>query len=152
MTVRGSGEELSRLSKEQFTGSTASITFAAPRTSLAKSGHRSQQVLLVVDYYSRWIEIVRLHKTTSEDIILHTSSMFARHEIVVSDNGPQFSAESYAKFAQKYGFEHVTSSPHYPKGNREAERAVKTVKGPQKVYGSSSGFARLSDHSLTVWV
>ena len=94
--------------------------------------------LLVVDYFSRWIEIARLSKLTSEEVILHTSSVFARHgipEVVVSDNGPQFSAASYAKFAQQYGFKHVTSSPHYPQGNGEAERAVKTVKSLLKKSG-----------------
>ena len=88
--------------------------------------------LLVVDYYSRWIEVARLKNLSSQEVIDHTRSMFARHsipEIVVSDNGPQYSADLYASFAKKYGFEHVTSSPHYPQGNGEAERAVKTVKG-----------------------
>ena len=87
--------------------------------------------LLIIDYYLRWIEIAQWNKTISEDIIRHTSSIFARHripEVVVSDNGPQFSSELYAKFAQQYGFEHITSSPHYPRSNGEAERAVKTVK------------------------
>ena len=45
------------------------------------------------------------------------------------DNGPQFSAELYATFAKDYGFKHVTSSPYYPQGNGEAERAMKTIKG-----------------------
>jgi transposase InsO family protein len=65
-------------------------------------------------------------------VIKHTSSIFARHgipEIVVSDNGPQYSADLYATLAKNYGFEHVTSSPHYPQGNGEAERAIKTIKG-----------------------
>ena len=94
--------------------------------------------LLVVDYYSRWIEIARLSKLTSEEVIRHTRSIFARHgipEVVISDNGPQYSAELYAKFAQQYGFKHITSSPHYPQGNGEAERAVKTVKGLLKKSG-----------------
>ena len=88
--------------------------------------------LLMVDYYSRWIEVSKLKGTTTQEVIKHTSSIFARHgipEIVVSDNGPQFSAELYATFAKDYGFEHVTSSPYYPQGNGEAERAVKTIKG-----------------------
>ena len=70
-------------------------------------------------------------KTTSEELIRVTSSIFAHHgvpAVVVSDNDPQFSAEAYAKFAETYVFEHVTSSPHYPKSNGEAERAVQTVK------------------------
>ena len=48
--------------------------------------------------------------------------------MVVSDNGPQFRAETYKRFAEEYGFKHVTSSPYYPQRNGEAERAVGTVK------------------------
>ncbi|KAL0199615.1 hypothetical protein M9458_002802 [Cirrhinus mrigala] len=57
--------------------------------------------------------------------------MFARHGIpteVKSDNGPQFSAEYFWKFAKEWGFSHTTSSPTYPQANGEAERAVMTVK------------------------
>ena len=88
--------------------------------------------LLLVDYYSRWIEIAKLKSTTSQEVINHTRGIFARHgipEVVVSNNGPQYSAECYKKFARDYGFQHITSSPHYPQGNGEAERAVKTIKG-----------------------
>ena len=55
---------------------------------------------LVVDYYSKRIEVSKLNGTTAQEVIKHTRSMFARHgipEIVVSDNGPPFSAELYAK-------------------------------------------------------
>ena len=87
--------------------------------------------LLIVDYYSRFIEISRLNRTTADEVIVHTKSIFARHgipEIVVSDNGPQYASEAFAKFAHEYQFEHVTSSPYHPQSNGEAERAVQTVK------------------------
>ena len=48
--------------------------------------------------------------------------------VLISDNGPQFASEELAGFVQKWGFEHITSSPHYPQSNWKAENAVKTVK------------------------
>lgn len=87
--------------------------------------------LLIIDYYSWFIEITKLTRTTATEVINHTKSIFARHgipEVVVSDNGLQFASATYTQFSQEYGFSHVTSSPLYPRGNGEAERAAKTVK------------------------
>lgn len=87
--------------------------------------------LLVVDYYSRFIEIARLNHPNAEEVITHTKSIFARHgipETVISDNGPQYSSKAYKEFAGDYGFHHRTSSPYYPQANGEAERAVGTIK------------------------
>ena len=87
--------------------------------------------LIVVDYYSRYIEMARLSTSTSNDVITHLKSIFARHGIpqtVMSDNGPQYAAAAFVKFAREYGFAHITSSPRYPQSNGAAERAVRTVK------------------------
>lgn len=87
--------------------------------------------LLIVGYYSRFIEISKLNHSTADEVIVHTKSIFTRHgipEIVVSDNGPQYSSEAFAKFAHQYRFEHVTSSPYHPQPNGKAEHAVQTVK------------------------
>ena len=88
--------------------------------------------LLLVDYYSRYIEIARLDRTTAAEVITRMKSIFARHgipELVVPDNGPQYSCQSFKEFAEDYQFYHKTSSPYYPQGNGGAERAVKTIKG-----------------------
>ena len=92
---------------------------------------RKNNFLLVVDYYSHFIEIARLTSTTAASVISHLKSIFSRHgipETVMSDNGPQYSAAAFNSFAKEYGFTHVTSSPRYPQANGTAERAVKTVK------------------------
>ena len=92
---------------------------------------KQRTYLIIVDYYSRYIEIALLQRTTAEEVVTHTKSIFARHGIpeeVISDNGPQFSSQQYAEFAKAYQFRHTTSSPYFPQSNGEAERAVGTVK------------------------
>ena len=87
--------------------------------------------LLIVDYFSRYIEISKLSGETSAEVIQHMKSVFARHGIpqeVMSDNGSQFVSAMFKEFAREYGFVHHTSSPRYPQANGEAERAMKTIK------------------------
>ena len=94
--------------------------------------------LIIVDYYSRFIEVARLTRMTAEEVIRHCKSVFARHGIperVITDNGPQFDSSAFRKFSKDYQFDHATSSPYYPRGNGEAERAVKTIKGLLKKEG-----------------
>ena len=96
---------------------------------------KGQPYLLVIDYFSRYVEVAKLSRTTSPDIVVHLKCMFARHGIpdqVLTDNGPQFSASLYAKFAEEYGFTHITTSPKYPQVNGQVERAVQTVKSMLK--------------------
>ena len=86
--------------------------------------------LLVVDYFSRFIEVVKMKKTTSQDVINEMKKMFARHgipQIIISDNGPQYSAEEFKHFSQSWGFSHIASSPLHPYGNGLAERTVRTL-------------------------
>ena len=92
---------------------------------------RNSSYVLVVDYYSRYIELAKLSSTTSSEVIKHLKSFFSRHgvpQIVVSDNGPQYSAAVFKEFATQYSFTHTTSSPQFPQANGAAERAVRTIK------------------------
>ena len=93
--------------------------------------HQGRSYLLVVDYYSRFIEVAPLTSTTTSSVVQHMKSMFARHGIpdtVVTDNGPQYSSTEFSVFSTQYGFQHLTSSPLYPQANGLAERSVRTAK------------------------
>lgn len=92
---------------------------------------KEQTYLLVVDYYSRYPEVHKLTNTTSKGVITAMKEIFSRQGIpftVRSDNGPQFDSEDFHDFAEEYGFNHPTSSPHHPQGNGFVERGVKTMK------------------------
>ena len=85
----------------------------------------------MVDYYSRWFDIKELSDETSHSVIKALREAFATHgipDVIMSDNGPQYSAETFRQFAEAYHFTHVTSSPKYPQVNGEVERATHTAK------------------------
>ena len=87
--------------------------------------------LLVVDYFSRYPEVIKLNTTTSKTVISSLKSIFSHHRIpsiLMSDNGPQFDSSEMKTFANNYGFNHITSSPQYPQSNVLVERTVKTIK------------------------
>ena len=91
--------------------------------------------LLLVDYYSRYIEVSLLVALSSGEVIEHMKSHFPRHgipELLTSDNGPQYASEEFRKFAGVYSFQHVTSSPRYQQSNGAAERAVQMIKSITK--------------------
>ncbi|XP_015774920.1 PREDICTED: uncharacterized protein K02A2.6-like [Acropora digitifera] len=93
---------------------------------------KGRTYLLVVDYFSRFIEIsILLASQKSSETIRALKSIFAIHgipDILRSDNGPQFVSTEYDEFSKEYSFTHVTSSPKLPQANGEAERAVQTIK------------------------
>lgn len=87
--------------------------------------------IVVTDYYSLYPEVIRLHTTTAEAVITSMKAIFARHGVpseVFTDNGLQFSSESFRRFAEEWNFVHTTSSPHYPQSNGLVEKSVQTVK------------------------
>lgn len=87
--------------------------------------------LVVVDYFSRFIEVQQMTSTTAAKVISVLKSIFARYGIpaeLVTDNGPQFACKEMEDFATEYNFSHITSSPYYPQANGLAERSVKTIK------------------------
>ena len=92
----------------------------------------NQKYLVLVDYYSGFIEINLLpNGTTSKQIITHCKSQFSRHGIpdkLITDNGPQFSSTTFKQFSQDYGFQRQTTSSHYPQSNGIAEKAFQTTK------------------------
>ena len=93
--------------------------------------YQNKNYLAIVDYLSGYPELIECKTTTSKAIITSMQAVFARFgppDVVMSDNGPQFSSTEFAEFAEDWNFEHKTSSPEYPQSNGMAESAVKALK------------------------
>lgn len=95
------------------------------------SKHDKHDYVVMVDYYSKFLEISHLPNSRSKTVVNHIKPNLARYgtpEIVVSDNGSEFSSYEFQEFAKYYGFKHTTAAPRYPQSNGLAKRAVQTAK------------------------
>ena len=91
----------------------------------------SNDYIVLVDYYSDFIEVSQLDDTTTATVCDFLKEQFSRHGIpdtLVSDNGSQFTSREFTEFSKEWEFKHVTSSPYHPRSNGKAESAVKIVK------------------------
>ena len=87
--------------------------------------------LIVVDYYSNFIEIDLLTSQTSTRTITLLKKHFARYgipRVIVSDGGPQFTCQQFNSFMTSWSISHHTSSPMHQRANGKAESAVKIMK------------------------
>jgi len=91
-----------------------------------------QQFLVVVDGYSSWPWVFCFNRDApTKKLIQALCDVFIASgaaDVLYTDNGPQFTAQAFQDFLQRWGVRHVTSSPHYPQSNGKAEAAVKSVK------------------------
>ena len=86
--------------------------------------------LLIVDYFFRFPEVLKLTSTTLCSIVIALKSTITHHEmpsIAFTDNGPQFSSLDFKEFVSTYSFCHITISPSYPQSNGMMETTLGTV-------------------------
>lgn len=105
--------------------------------------YAGKHYLVVYDAYSNYPEVEELHGTTTSEVINKLSRVFARYGIpheLCTDGGPQFTAKEFKNFAVMFDFEHIISSPYYPKSNGLAEKGVQIIKRLLKKAGSKEEF------------
>ncbi|KAI0229883.1 Gag-Pro-Pol polyprotein, partial [Lamellibrachia satsuma] len=91
----------------------------------------SRNYLIVIDYFSNFIEVDLMTATTSTQVVSSLKKMCARFGTprqIVSDGGPQFTSREFEVFVKTWGIDHVTSSPNHQQANGKAESAVKLLK------------------------
>ena len=82
-----------------------------------------QHFFLLVDVYSKWMEVYPMRTTTTSAMIDVLRHIFATHglrEHFVSDNGPQFISAQLAEFFKKNGVNHIRVPRYHPSSNGAA--------------------------------
>ncbi|XP_054259475.1 uncharacterized protein K02A2.6-like [Macrosteles quadrilineatus] len=90
-----------------------------------------QYLFVIVDAYSKWVEVIPTKTTTSNWCIQQLRKLFSTFGYpftLVSDNGPNFTSSIFNQFLQACSVTHKFSAPYHPATNGQAERFVQTVK------------------------
>lgn len=93
--------------------------------------------LVAIDALSKWPEIFITTSMTATVTIEKLEEAFARFgipDVIVSDNGTQFTSDQFKLFCSSNGIEHIRTSPFHPQSNGQAERFVDTLKRSLKKF------------------
>lgn len=87
-------------------------------------------LLVITDYYTRWIEVIILESTTSDKTVEALNMVFCTHGYPVSittDNGPQFISQTFKDYMKEHGIYHHKVTPLWPEANGEVERQNRSI-------------------------
>ncbi|XP_044184326.1 LOW QUALITY PROTEIN: uncharacterized protein K02A2.6-like [Acropora millepora] len=104
--------------------------------------YKGEMFLIVIDAYSKWLEVHCMKSTTSNATIEKLREIFATHGLpatLVSDNGSNFITSEFEEFMKQNGIKHIKVAPYHPASNGLAERAVRVFK---------EGFEKMGEGSI----
>lgn len=91
-----------------------------------------QYLFVVIDCYSRFMEVREMESITANDVIRELSVIFGRFgipHILKADNAPQFSSEcgEFKEFCGANGISIRNTIPYWPQSNGEVERQNRSI-------------------------
>lgn len=98
-------------------------------------------ILVVIDYFSRFIELEFTKSTSAKETIRLLWKVFSRHGFpcrLKSDNATAFVSTEFSEFLADYGVIHVTSPPLWPQANGEVERVNRSLLKRLKIAAAES--------------
>ena len=100
----------------------------------------NQYYLIVVDSYTKWLEVLKCKRTTTNCTIGFLHELFARFGVVdcvVTDNATQFTSNEFKQFCDTYQVKHITTLQYHLRSNGQAKWFVDTLKRAlKKVQGT----------------
>ncbi|XP_016164307.1 uncharacterized protein LOC107606801 [Arachis ipaensis] len=88
-------------------------------------------LIVAIDYYTKWVEAEPLASISSANcrkfMWRHVIARFEIPEVIISDNGTQFTDKKFGKFLAGLGIKQKFSSVEHPQTNRQVEAANKVI-------------------------
>ena len=101
----------------------------------------NHMLLVVVDAFSKWINVFPVKSASSATTIAKLKILFAYHDVpefIISDNDSPFTSAEMKEFLTANGVKQITSPPYHSSSNGLAECAVQTHKSALKKMDGSS--------------
>ena len=74
-------------------------------------------ILVAIDYFTKWVEVVPLKNVTSKEMIdfvkEHIIYQFGTPQTITTDQDSMFIYEEFGEFAASMGIKLLNSSPYY---------------------------------------
>lgn len=87
-------------------------------------------LFMLVDYYSRYIEVEIIKKIDSQETIKRLRVIFARFGFplsITADNGSQLVSEEFKAYCKENNIRLVSTTPYWPQQNGEIERQNRSI-------------------------
>jgi len=96
---------------------------------LSSKGH--QFILIITDYYYKWVEAIPLKEVKTSDVIKfikhYVIYRFGMPRRIFHDNGPQFVSQAFQKFYNKFRIQSVSSKAYHPAASGLAKAFNKII-------------------------
>ena len=109
---------------------------------------------MLVDYFSKFLIVRKLPKSTSGAIIKELGLIFSKYGrpcIFRLNNRPCYASQEFKHFLKELDIQHRTSGPYYPQGNGLTESMVKISKHliEKAILEEKPWYALILDYGIT---
>jgi len=97
---------------------------------LEKTSNNNKYILVIVNYFAKWIEAETTENVTSKDVIKFLINVFSRHSVpqtITTDNGVQFNSDMTKMFLDLYDVYMRFSTTYRPETNGLTENRNKEI-------------------------
>ncbi|VFR00879.1 unnamed protein product [Cuscuta campestris] len=98
---------------------------------LPKRAGQSRWIVVVIDYFTKWVEVEPLAGITGRQMIDFVGAnilcRFGVPKQFISDNGTQFEEAEFQDFLKTWGIQHTKVSVAYPQANGQVENVNITI-------------------------